>query len=39
MVTEFADRLDERYKRKRLGHQVELPSVELGKAANRVRLG
>ena len=39
MIKEFADRLDEGYKRKRLGHQMELPSIEVGKAANRVRLG
>lgn len=33
--TVFADRLDEGYKRKRLGHQMELPSTVLGKAAKR----
>lgn len=30
---------DEGYKRKRLGHQKELPSTELGEAANRAELG
>lgn len=37
--TACAARLDERYKRKRLGHQMELPLTKLGNAANRAGLG
>lgn len=37
--TIFADRLDEGYKGKRLGHHMEFPSTKLGEAANRAGLG
>lgn len=35
----FSNRLDEAYKKKRLDHQMELPSTKLAKAANRAGLG
>lgn len=37
--TVFCDRLGGGYKKKRLDHQMELPSTKLGKAANRAGLG